>query len=245
MSLGVHRAWKRRLRRRPGSAAGAARCSTSPAAPATSPSAGWRAGGGPAILADVNPAMLAVGRDARASGAGCVARSRLAGRRCRAAAAAGSRGRRGLDRLRPAQLHRQAGGAGRGAARAAPRRAVLRAWNSAASQVAALAPLYDAWSFRVLPRLGAAGCGRRGELSLPRREHPHLSRPGDPRGDDASGRVRARARCATSPAASPRSIAGGGCEPRRQARAADRRRRHRRLQGAGTGPPAAARRAAP
>ena len=131
-------------------------------------------------------------------------------------------------------------------------------------QVAALQPLYDAWSFRVLPRLGPLRRAGRGELSLSGGEHPDVPGPGDA-GRRCCGRPGSRAwRCATCRAALRRSIRDGGCDDelmrlpspaegarpspqaapqggdlRRQARAADRLGRHRRLQGAGTDPPAA------
>ena len=106
-------------------------------------------------------------------------------------------------------------------------------------QVAALTPLYDAWSFKVLPRLGALVAGDEDSyryLAESIRTFPDQETSGR---HDARGRACARQRCATCPAASPRSIRGGGYEPGRQARPADHLRRHRRLQGAGTHPPAA------
>ena len=52
------------------------------------------------------------------------------------------------------------------------------AWSSRRLQVAAFAPVYDAWSFQVLPALGARVAGDAESLPVPRRKHPHLPRPG-------------------------------------------------------------------
>ena len=95
----------------------------------------------------------------------------------------------------------------------------------------------------VVPGAAAAGPlvaeGRR-KLPLSRREHPHISRPGDAGGDDARGRVFA--------GVAVRNLSGGIAAIHagwrlvsliRPARAADRLRRHRRVQGAGTDPAAA------
>ena len=53
-----------------------------------------------------------------------------------------------------------------------------------------LKPVYDAYSFSVLPWLGAARRGRRRQLPLPRRVDPPLPGPGDAAGDDARRRPR-------------------------------------------------------
>ena len=156
MSLGVHRAWKRdfvaALQPRPTSAlldlAGGTGDITF----------GWRgAGGGPAILSDINAAMLGVGRDRAA------AHGHAAGVTFLVADAETlplpdhsvdvvsiAFGLRNVTD-KPAAL-REA-------------RRVLRPGGRFAClefsrvQVAALAPLYDRWSFSVLPRLGQAIAG--------------------------------------------------------------------------------------
>jgi len=151
MSLGIHRIWKRifltALRPRPGDrlldlAGGTGDISF-----------GWReAGGGPTLLTDVNPAMLAVGRDRALSRGlvaglsflvadaealplpdGCVERVSIAFglRNCTDKDAVLAEARRVL---RPG---------GR-----------FLCLEFSRVEVAALKPLYDAWSFQVLPRLG-------------------------------------------------------------------------------------------
>ena len=156
MSLGVHRAWKRAfvaaLRPRPElrllDLAGGTGDITF----------GWRAaGGGPAILSDINAAMLGVGRDRAAT------RGHAAGVTFLVAdAEALPLPDRSVDVVciafglrnvtdKPLAL-REA-------------RRVLRPGGRFAClefsrvQVAALAPVYDAWSFNVLPRLGHAVAG--------------------------------------------------------------------------------------
>jgi demethylmenaquinone methyltransferase/2-methoxy-6-polyprenyl-1,4-benzoquinol methylase len=151
MSLGIHRIWKRifltALRPRPADrlldlAGGTGDISF-----------GWReAGGGPTLLTDVNPAMLSVGRDRALSRGlvaglsflvadaealplpdGCVERVSIAFglRNCTDKAAVLTEARRVL---RPG---------GR-----------FLCLEFSRVEVAALKPLYDAWSFQVLPRLG-------------------------------------------------------------------------------------------
>ena len=46
--------------------------------------------------------------------------------------------------------------------------------------VPGLDTVYDAYSFHVIPQIGQMDRGRRGVLSLSRREHPPLPRPGRP-----------------------------------------------------------------
>ena len=93
MSGGLHRAWKDALVDRRQSAAQRARrsrCSTSPAAPATSRS-GWSRRAAPARAppcADINADMLAVGRE-RAAERGLDDARRLRRRQCRGAAVPG------------------------------------------------------------------------------------------------------------------------------------------------------------
>ncbi len=156
MSLGVHRAWKRAF---------VAALQPSPnhalldLAGGTGDIAfGWRsAGGGPAILSDINAAMLGVGRE-RAAGHGQAAgvaflvadaEALPLPDRCIDVVSIAFGLRNVTDK--PAAL-REA-------------RRVLRPGGRFAClefsrvQVAALAPVYDAWSFAVLPRLGRAVAG--------------------------------------------------------------------------------------
>ena len=156
MSLGVHRAWKRvfvtRLAPRPG------RRLLDLAGGTGDICFGWLArGGGPALLSDINPAMLAVGRE-RATARGRLAELSLLVAdaehlplpdRCMDAVSIAFGLRNCTDK--PAVL--------------AEARRVLRPGGRffclefSRVQVAALQPLYDAWSFAVLPRLGAAVAG--------------------------------------------------------------------------------------
>ena len=158
MSLGVHRVWKRifvtALDPRP-------KLRLLDLAGGTGDiSFAWLArGGGPALLSDVNPAMLAVGRDR------AISRGRLAdlsfvvadaerlpfpdGRFDVVSIAFGLRN----CTDKPAVL--------------ADARRVLRPGGRflclefSRVQVAALQPIYDAWSFAVLPRLGQVVAGDR------------------------------------------------------------------------------------
>ncbi len=153
MSLGVHRVWKRvflaALAPRPGHrlldlAGGTGDISF-----------GWlEHGGGPAILSDINASMLGVGRD-RAIARGLVgALSFLV-----ADAEALPLPDRSVETVSIAFGLRNC--TDKDAVLAEARR-VLRPGGRffclefSRVQVAALAPLYDAWSFRVLPRLGQA-----------------------------------------------------------------------------------------
>ena len=120
MSLGVHRAWKHVLRRGAGSPP---RGLAGPGGGTGDIGFGGWSGRRAGDADRRQPAMLQVAQDralARGLSAGVAA-----GRGCRTAAAAGPQRGQGLDRVRPAQLHRQAGGAARGAPRAAAGRAVL------------------------------------------------------------------------------------------------------------------------
>jgi demethylmenaquinone methyltransferase/2-methoxy-6-polyprenyl-1,4-benzoquinol methylase len=158
MSLGIHRVWKRRLATRLDPRPG--RHLLDLAGGTGDVSFAWLAlGGGPAILSDVNARMLTVGRDrAIARGLvgrlafviadaqalplpdGCVDRVSIAFglRNCTDKAAV----------LREARRVLRPGGR-------------FLCLEFSRVQVAVLAPLYDAWSFRVLPRLGAAVAGDR------------------------------------------------------------------------------------
>jgi demethylmenaquinone methyltransferase / 2-methoxy-6-polyprenyl-1,4-benzoquinol methylase len=158
MSLGVHRAWKRAfvtaLDPRP------RRTLLDLAGGTGDISFGWlQAGGGPAILSDINHSMLGVGRDRAAT-----------------------RGHTGSLRFLVADAERLPLPPGSvdtvsisfGLRNCTDKSAVLRearrvlrpggrflCLEFSRVQVAALAPLYDAWSFQVLPRLGQAVAGDR------------------------------------------------------------------------------------
>jgi ubiquinone/menaquinone biosynthesis methyltransferase len=156
MSLGVHRAWKQVfatvLDPRPGArlldlAGGTGDISF-----------GWLArGGGSAILSDINPAMLSVGRD-RAIGRGIVggleflvadAEALPIPDRCVDVVSMAFGLRNCTDKdavLREAFRVLRPGGR-------------FCCLEFSRVEVAALAPLYDAWSFKVLPRLGALVAG--------------------------------------------------------------------------------------
>ena len=151
MSLGIHRAWKREfiaaLAPRPD------RTLLDLAGGTGDITFGWLAGGGgPAILSDINAAMLSVGRD-RALGRGFARglsflvadaeRLPLPDRTVDTVTM--SFGLRTCTD-KPAVL-REA----RRVLRPGGRFMVL---EFSRFQVAALAPVYDAWSFKVLPRLG-------------------------------------------------------------------------------------------
>ncbi len=156
MSLGIHRAWKRAF---------VAALQPNPrhrlldlAGGTGDVSFGWRrAGGGPAILSDINAAMLGVaqGRAAeRGQAAGVVFLV--------ADAEALPLPDRSLDTVSIAFGLRNV--TDKAAALAEARR-VLRPGGRFAClefsrvQVAAFSPVYDAWSFNVLPRLGQAVAG--------------------------------------------------------------------------------------
>ena len=156
MSLGVHRVWKQvfltGLDPRPG------RALLDLAGGTGDISFGWlRRGGGPAILSDINVAMLSVGRD-RAAQRGLIAdlallvadaeRLPLPDRSVDVVSIAFGL-RNCTDKaavLREAHRVLRPGGR-------------FHCLEFSRVQVAVLAPLYDAWSFRVLPRLGRAVAG--------------------------------------------------------------------------------------
>jgi demethylmenaquinone methyltransferase/2-methoxy-6-polyprenyl-1,4-benzoquinol methylase len=151
MSLGVHRVWKRifltALDPRPG------RALLDLAGGTGDVGFGWkRLGGGAVVLSDINPAMLEVARD-RALNAGIVGGLDF----LVADAERLPLPDRGFDRVSMAF----------GLRNCTDKDAVLREARRVLKpggrffclefsrvQVAALLPVYDAWSFRVLPRLG-------------------------------------------------------------------------------------------
>jgi demethylmenaquinone methyltransferase/2-methoxy-6-polyprenyl-1,4-benzoquinol methylase len=151
MSLGVHRVWKRilltALDPRP------ARALLDLAAGSGDIGLGWaRLGGGPVLMSDINPAMLEIARD-RAVDGGFVAGVEFLiadaehlpladGRFDRVSIAFGLRNCTDKDAvLREARRVLKPGGR-------------FFCLEFSRVQVAAAVPLYDAWSFRVLPRLG-------------------------------------------------------------------------------------------
>jgi len=151
MSLGVHRLWKRvfitALGPRP------SRTLLDLAGGTGDISFGWLAhGGGPTLLSDINPAMLAVGRD-RAIERGFAADLTF----LVADAERLPLPDRAVDTVGIAFGLRNCTDK---AAVLAEARRVLRPGGRflclefSRVQVAALRPLYDAWSFQVLPRLG-------------------------------------------------------------------------------------------
>ena len=186
MSLGIHRVWKSifATRMRPSPAKTLLDLASGTGDIATS----WlRRGGGPVFLTDINAAMLSGGRD-RAIGRGIVAPFTYTvadaemlpfPNGCVDTVSIAFGLRNCTDKpavLREARRVLKPGGR-------------FFCLEFSRLQVAVLDPLYDRWSFDVLPRGGQAGRRRQRELPLPRREHPHLSRPGEPGVDDGAGRA--------------------------------------------------------
>lgn len=156
MSLGVHRLWKRifvsDLNPRPGQhlldlAGGTGDISF-----------GWlRLGGGKVVLSDINASMLSVGRD-RAIDRGLIGDVSL----LVADAERLPLPDRSFDRVSMAFGLRNC--TNKDAVLAEARRVLkpggrFLCLEFSRVQVAALAPVYDAWSFKVLPRLGQAVAG--------------------------------------------------------------------------------------
>jgi demethylmenaquinone methyltransferase/2-methoxy-6-polyprenyl-1,4-benzoquinol methylase len=153
MSLGVHRLWKRdfiaALEPRPN------RALLDLAGGTGDICFGWlKAGGGPAILSDINAAMLGVGRD-RATAAGFLAEVTFLVTDAEAVPLPD----RSVDRVSMAFGLRNCTNKDRVLAEA---RRVLRPGGKflilefSRLQVAAFEKLYDAWSFQALPRIGGA-----------------------------------------------------------------------------------------
>lgn len=151
MSLGIHRIWKKmfitQMAPRPGQTL------LDLAGGTGDISFGWlRAGGGPAILSDINAAMLGVGRE-RAIARGDVGRLRFVvadaeqlplpdGSVDTVSMAFGLRNCTDKSAvLREARRVLRPGGR-------------FLCLEFSQLEVAAMGPLYDAWSFKVLPRLG-------------------------------------------------------------------------------------------
>eukprot|EP01037_Dinobryon_pediforme_P005826 gene5826-5891_t len=156
MSLGIHRLWKRVFNT---ALAPSPRHALLDLAGGTGDiSFGWlEAGGGPAILSDINPSMLAVGRD-RAIARGLVDRLTF----LTADAERLPLPDRSVDRVSMAFGLRNC--TDKDAVLAEARRVLKPGGRFACLefsrvQVAALRPVYDAWSFSVLPRLGQAIAG--------------------------------------------------------------------------------------
>ncbi len=153
MSLGVHRVWKKLFVEALDPRAGKTLLDL--AGGTGDISFGWLAkGGGPAILSDINASMLSVGRD-RAMDRGFVADLSF----LVADAEALPLPDRAVDTVSMAFGLRNCTDK---AAVLREARRVLRPGGRffclefSKVQVAALAPVYDAWSFKVLPRLGQA-----------------------------------------------------------------------------------------
>ena len=209
MSLGVHRAWKQRAGDGARSAVRGGRCWIWRRAPATSALPGCEQGGGPALLSDVNASMLDVARD-RALSRGLIGGASLVV----ADAERLPLPDRVVDRVSIAFGLRNC--TDKPAVLAEARR-VLRPGGRffclefSHVQVAALQPLYDAWSFRVLPMLGRASRMTKRAIAIWRRASGHsLTRR---RWPGCCGTPGLRAwRCAICRAASRRSIQDGGCD---------------------------------
>ena len=156
MSLGIHRIWKRifvsDLDPRP------RHCLLDLAAGTGDITRGWlRAGGGPVLMTDINQAMLSVGRDRALNGG--------YGPEVMPVAADAERlplPDRSVDRVSIAFGLRNC--TNKDAVLAEARRVLkpggrFLCLEFSRLHVAALRPLYDAWSFKVLPRLGQMVAG--------------------------------------------------------------------------------------
>ena len=156
MSLGVHRVWKRIFNTQ--LAPDARKTLLDLAGGTGDVSFNWlRSGGGPVLLSDINPAMLGVGRDrALAGGVAAGVSFLVADAECLPVSD------RSVDRVSMAFGLRNC--TDKGAVLREARR-VLKPGGRffclefSRVRVAALAPVYDAWSFKVLPRLGKLVAG--------------------------------------------------------------------------------------
>jgi demethylmenaquinone methyltransferase/2-methoxy-6-polyprenyl-1,4-benzoquinol methylase len=156
MSLGIHRAWKRIFVTQ--MAPSPSRSLLDLAGGTGDITFGWLAdGGGPAILSDINAKMLSVGRDR------AITRGLIAGLSLMVTDAEHlPLPDRAVDTVTIAFGLRNC--TDKGAVLAEARR-VLRPGGRflclefSRLQVAAMAPVYDAWSFKVLPRLGQLVAG--------------------------------------------------------------------------------------
>ena len=156
MSLGIHRAWKSvfttRLDPRPN------RTLLDLAGGTGDITLRWRqAGGGPAILSDINESMLTTGRDRLTAKGHAEGIAFLV-----ADAEQLPLPDRAVDTVSMAFGLRNC--TDKNAVLAEARRVLKRGGRFlclefSTVQVAALAPIYDAWSFKVLPRLGQAVAG--------------------------------------------------------------------------------------
>ena len=156
MSLGIHRAWKSvfttRLDPRPN------RTLLDLAGGTGDITLRWRqAGGGPAILSDINESMLTTGRDRLTAKGHAEGIAFLV-----ADAEQLPLPDRAVDTVSMAFGLRNC--TDKAAVLAEARRVLKRGGRFlclefSTVQVAALAPIYDAWSFKVLPRLGQAVAG--------------------------------------------------------------------------------------
>jgi demethylmenaquinone methyltransferase/2-methoxy-6-polyprenyl-1,4-benzoquinol methylase len=132
----------------------------------------------PAILTDINASMLSVGRD-RAISRGYVSEPFVLRRRCRAE----SRFQIAALIASPS-LSAFATAPTRQPSCAKPAACSVRAGvssvsNSSRVQVAALAPIYDTWSFKVLPKMGAMVAGDRESYQYLAESISHVSRSGN------------------------------------------------------------------
>ena len=188
-----------------------------------------------AMLCDINPEMIAVGRSAA-----CRSRARRAHRlrrgQRRGPAVPRRIVRRLHDRLRHPQRHAHRRGAGARPSACSRPAAGSCAWSSRDCEVPLLDRLYDFHSFEVIPRLGQARRRRqpspiaissRASASFPTRS---VSRRWSARPASAASAT------ATSRAASPPSIPAGSSTARRDARPYSRASKYMRADAVALGP---------